>query len=300
MNIGTLRVVFISATFFFFLLVHSQTIHSTQTEQEKLPVFRSEVIFVEVDAVVTGDDGEFIADLSPEDFVLLEDGTVQDIASFQLVNLPQRRSIEPRPDPVAADVVTNEETRRARVYALVLDDLHTAPERTGRTRELARRFIEEWIQPGDFVSVTSTGGSFTPRSTRDRRRLLTAIDTFTGQKQPSETLRKIETEEDLPAREMAELRAIAQDHDRGFTAQRAFEHLRAVGRNLGHLKGRRKAIVFISEGIDYDIRNIFSRAIQVWSLRRLGPSSEMPTGRTFLSIRWTRAVLARGMKGSSI
>ncbi len=88
MNSGTLRVAFVSVFGFFFLLVGAHTIFSTQTEQEKPPVFRSEVIFVDVDAVVADDEGEFIADLSQEDFVLLEDGEIQEIASFRLVNLP--------------------------------------------------------------------------------------------------------------------------------------------------------------------------------------------------------------------
>jgi hypothetical protein len=100
------KTVFVSALCFLFVLAPAGNIFTDQTEQDKLPVFRSEVIFVEVDAVVT-----------------------------------------------------YERAGQARIYALVLDDLHTAAERTGRTRELARRFIEQWIQPEDFVSVTSTSGA---------------------------------------------------------------------------------------------------------------------------------------------
>ncbi len=257
MTSGTLRVVLVSALSFLALLAGSHTVFSIQTEQEKPPVFRSEVIFVEVDAVVTDDKGEFIADLSPEDFILLEDGELQEISSFRFVDLPSQQRDDTPPPAVMADVVTNERSGQARIYALVLDDLHTAPERTGTTRELARRFIEEWIQPDDFVSVTSTGGALQLNMTQNRHSLLAAVDTFTGQKLRSATLQQIEMEEDLPAREMAELRAVSQDHEQGFTARRALEHLRTVGRNLGSIEGRRKAIVFISEGIDYDIRDVF-------------------------------------------
>src|SRR5688572_7407779 len=77
------------------------------------PRFRSGVQLIEVDARVFDKDGTFIADLTKEDFDVLEDGVPQRIDAMYLVTGPPRAAApdkagppEPagpvRPSPVAA------------------------------------------------------------------------------------------------------------------------------------------------------------------------------------------------------
>jgi VWFA-related protein len=51
------------------------------------PVFGATVSRVRVDVVVTDSDGNFVDDLSPEDFLLFDDGVEQSVLSMQLVDL---------------------------------------------------------------------------------------------------------------------------------------------------------------------------------------------------------------------
>ena len=51
------------------------------------------------------------------------------------------------------------------------------------------------------------------------------------------------------------------DKERGYHARNALDSIRNVANYLGSIRGRRKAIVYFSEGIDYDINNMFSDQI---------------------------------------
>ena len=59
----------------------------TPDEQSQAPVFRSEINFVRVDAIVTDDDGNPVLDLTADDFEIFEDDVPQQIESFRLVEL---------------------------------------------------------------------------------------------------------------------------------------------------------------------------------------------------------------------
>lgn len=63
--------------------------HSHAGQQN--PQFTAAVHTVRVDVVVTDGQGEFIGDLSPDDFTLFEDGERQDIVSVELVDLAARQ-----------------------------------------------------------------------------------------------------------------------------------------------------------------------------------------------------------------
>ena len=48
------------------------------------------------------------------------------------------------------------------------------------------------------------------------------------------------------------------DKERGFQARNTLDTIRNLAQYLGNIRGRRKAIVMFSEGIDYDIYDIMS------------------------------------------
>lgn len=148
--------------------------------------FRTGVTYVEVDAVVTDGSGRFVPGLDARDFVLLEDGQPRTISTFSLVDLPvgadDRRPA--RGDAGWPDTTTNEDARLGRVYAVVLDDQHTAPFLSQRTRMIMRRFIDAYVGPDDRVAVLSTApdGRIVTDFTSSRETLLAAVERFTGRK----------------------------------------------------------------------------------------------------------------------
>ena len=143
--------------------------------------FKSEVGVIEINAVVTDGAGNFVRDLTKDDFQVYEDGRARSFSLFSLVDVPVTS-----PLPVAspeADVRTLVESQSGRVYVLVLDDLHTAPLRTMLLKAASRRFIERYFYPGDMAAIvfTGPGQSGGQELTDSRRLLLAAIDRFRGQ-----------------------------------------------------------------------------------------------------------------------
>ena len=201
-------------------------------------VFRANVEYVEVTVRVTTADGRFVTDLSQDDFEIREEGRPQAITGFRLVDLPTA----PPPETPAAwrdaepDVQTNAPGAEGRVYVLVLDSLHVQPERTRDVRQMARRFLERYFADGDLAAVVSTSGTAESGQdfTTSRARLISAVDRF------GVTVTTLETDEPT-VRDMVPggPTTLAKD---------TLTSLETLAGTLGGIRGRRKAIVFFSEG----------------------------------------------------
>jgi VWFA-related protein len=226
------------------------------------PTFRVEVNYVEVDASVTDAAGNPVQDLTAADFEVLEDGKPQTIAAFSLVNIPVERAERPlfAAAPVERDVQTNYEAN-GRVYVIVLDDLHIHPLRTARVKAAARRFIERHFGANDLAAVVYTGGRTDAGQefTNNRRLLVASIDKFMGQKLRSPTLDRLDryraTEGMRSAGERVE---DPNTMERGHKARSTLDSMRQLADYMAGVRGRRKAVLFISEGIDYDINDVFN------------------------------------------
>jgi VWFA-related protein len=161
--------------------------------------FRGGVTYVEVDAYVTDASGDPAADLTANDFELIDAGSPQRITTFAAVNLSISRT---GPLPAAAgsgarDVRTNL-TPEGRVYLVILDDLHVDGARTPAVRTALRRFIEQDLGTTDVMAIVSTSGRTDASAdfTTDRQRLAEITDRFLGQKLPSATLGQIQMARD--------------------------------------------------------------------------------------------------------
>ena len=231
--------------------------------------FRVEVNYVEVDAVVTDANGNFVSDLTREDFELLEDSRPEEIASFNLVNLPVPH-VDASPSAALAaaepDVATNERPFEGRFYLIVLDDLHTNALRSQSVRRAAREFIDRAFAPGDLAAVVHTSGRLeaSQELTSNRRLLLASIDRFLGRKLQSLTLDRIEEynrQREIQDRSINPNRIDSvrdpSDAERGRDARSMLETLRNLSQWMADIRGRRKALVYFGEGIDYDIQNVF-------------------------------------------
>jgi VWFA-related protein len=233
---------------------------AAQPSQGQPPVtFRVEVNYVEVDAFVTDAQGNVVSDLTANDFDLLEDGKPQKISTFSLVNLPLERA--PRPlfasAPVEADVQTNE-GGEGRIYLIVLDDQHTDPTRAPRVKVAARRFIEQNFGTNDLAAVVYTGGRSTDSQdfTNNPRLLLAAIDKFTGRKLRSATLERLDGVRTNPDTGNVGPGTDPSEIERAFRARQVMSSVRRLAEFMAGVRGRRKAMLFISEGVDYDINQV--------------------------------------------
>jgi VWFA-related protein len=218
--------------------------------------FKVEVNYVEIDAAVTDGQGNFVRNLTKDDFLVYEQGKPQVVSNFSLVDIPVEKFDPPlyKTKPVEPDVRSNRRDFDGRVFVLLLDDYHTNTSRSGRVRQAARQFVERYLGANDVAAIVQTrGGKATAQEfTNSRERLLRAIDTFMGQKERSATLERIDDYYRNQGYSTGRPRDMAEPM-RVYNARNTFTVLKNVSEYLSGIRGRRKAVVFFSEGIDYDI-----------------------------------------------
>jgi VWFA-related protein len=232
-------------------------------QQPQQPTFRVRVDYVEVDVVVTDRQGNLVRDLKKEDFQVLEDGKAQTINTFIQVDIPVERGDRPlfAESPIEPDVQTNEKPFDGRVYVMVIDDLHTRFGRSPRVKVAAKQFIERRLGANDLMAVVHTFGPSDANQefTSNKRLLLAAVDRTSGRKLDSATANKTrEYNQTQGLRQPGEPLNDPEDHERGFNARNTLDTLRNVAEWFGSVHGRRKTILFVSEGIDYDIYDMIA------------------------------------------
>jgi len=233
------------------------------TPQTQQPTFRLRVDYVEVDVVATDRQGNLIRDLKKEDFQVLEDGKAQSITNFTLVDIPIERFDRPlyTAVPIEPDVKTNERPFDGRVYVMVIDDLHTRFGRTIRVKTAAKQFIERRLGANDLMAVVHTSGSTENNQefTSNKRLLLAAVDKTQGRRLDSATANKTaEFYRTRDFRQQGDPLNDPDDAERAFNARTTLDTLKNVAEWFASVRGRRKSILFVSEGIDYDINDIIA------------------------------------------
>ncbi len=227
--------------------------------------FRAEINYVEVDARVVDAKGGFVPGLTQGDFEVLEDGKPQKVSAFSFVNIPVERQQRPlfASAPIESDVQNNVIGHDGRVYVLMLDDQHTHPMRAARTKVAARQFVQKYMGANDTAAVVFTSGrsDAAQEFTNSQRRLLAAVDKFAGRKLRSSTLERLDEEaRTRGTRQQGDRVDDMLDPERALTARTTLDSIRNLATYLGGISGRRKAIIYFSEGIDYDIRDVFNNS----------------------------------------
>ncbi len=238
--------------------------------------FQVEVNYVDVDAVVTDDKGNFVSGLTRDDFEVFEDGKPQKIEMFSYVELPvepaDRFAVLNR--PVTSDVRSNQRAFDGRVYVLVMDDLDISPLRGGLVRSAAREFLERHFGANDLAAVVYTSGrsDATQDFTSDRRLLLAAVDKFIGRRLRSAAMEALERHyhNELTALNRPENYSNAgadikdsaapidiRDLEREQRAVMVLDTLRNLGEFLAGVRGRRKAVLLFSEGLEMPMGEIY-------------------------------------------
>ena len=253
--------------------------------------FQVEVDYVDVDVVVTDQQGNFVRGLTRDDFEVLEDGRPVKVDTFSTVEIPIERDDQKLfggRRTSAEDVRSNRSTLAGRFYVIVLDDIGTSPLRSQYVIRAARQFVEQHVAGNDTAAIVYTSGRRERAQdfTSDRQLLLASIDKFIGSKLRSSTLDKLDgyymqklLEEGLAAQNNGEKvddatlrnanpfsrgdgypnRSYDQnDIERGQRALGVLGQIKNYADFLTNVRGRRKAMVLFSEGIDYPTHDIFA------------------------------------------
>jgi len=208
------------------------------------PTFIVKVDLVTTDVIVRTARGQFIADLKPEDLEVFEDGVKQDIATMTMIHGGREYNVRSLPAPAHEGLIIPRTRPRndtaGRIFVIVLDDFHLDAASTPRVRDIAGRILRNLIHEGDMFGIVSTGySSISEPLTYDRQVLESAISRMTGGAlTPKEIIQGGQGSEGP-----TELR---------HRAHVAFSTAYDLMRNLEKLQNRRKAVIFISSGYDFN------------------------------------------------
>ena len=144
---------------------------------------------------------------------------------------------------------------------IVLDDLHTQPFHSVAVRAAAKQFIDRYMGDNDLAAVvhSSGKGNASQEFTANKRLLDSAVDKFLGQSLQSVTLARLEQyqrDQAVPVDPTSSSVSRVKDpfdQERAYRARQSLDNLKSISDWIGSIRGRRKAIVWVSEGIDYDL-----------------------------------------------
>ena len=219
-------------------------------QQGAQSTFRARADYVEVDAFVTDAQGRFVRNLEKNDFTVLEDGKPVPLSTVDFIDLP--RSAAPATPPSPRDVTTNAVVADGRLYFIVLDDLHIEAHNSPSARRTALDFVAQNIGPSDLAAIVRTSGRTEGSQdlTSNHQALGSAIDQFIGHKVASPTMAS--SSGGVPVGQRPGERS-PFDIERYNQARASLDSLDRIVTFARSLHGRRKALVLISEGMDFDL-----------------------------------------------
>jgi VWFA-related protein len=209
------------------------------------PTFRRTIEFVTMDAIVRNERDQFIADLTKDEFEIFEDGVKQTIQSMQLVHGGRVHNLlAPPPPPTQEGIILPPSRPRndaaGRIFLIIVDDLHLDFRNTGRIRDLFKRISRNLVHEGDMFAIVSTGpSSIAVDPTYDRKILDDSIKKISGNGlKPSDIIQGPEGAEGP-----SEVR---------YRAHVAFSTAHDMLRQMERIPNRRKAVIWVSNGYDFD------------------------------------------------
>jgi VWFA-related protein len=212
---------------------------------QEIPTFKVQVDLVTNDIIVRDEKGNFIPDLKKDEFEIWEDGVKQDITSMTVVTGGRVTNVlaPPPPPPPEGIILPPSRPRNdisGRIFLFFVDDLHLQFHNTGRVRELFKRFSKELVHDGDMFGIVSSGpSSISIDMTYDRTRLDEAIKKMTGDELNPTDIINAPSGGNGPS----EVR---------YRAHVAFSTVNDLLSNLDQVHNRRKALVYVSDGYDFN------------------------------------------------
>jgi VWFA-related protein len=232
------------------------------------PTFTVSADLISTDVIVRDRRGQFVPDLREADFEVYEDGVKQSIVSFILshggrtLNQVTAPQVVQRREGVFLPPSRPTTDSSGRVFILFIDDNHLDFRVTPRTRDLLKRMLTNLIHEGDMFGIVTTGtSSLEQQLTYDRKILEDAISRITGGAlRPSEILAQSwSSQGPMEVRHRAHV---------------TFETLNDLLKNLEKIQNRRKAIIYLSSGYDF---NPFEKTRFEQTVERMRTTAEQLT-----------------------
>jgi VWFA-related protein len=217
-----------------------------KTDQPQKPTFTVQIDMVTNDVVVKDEKGNFVPNLTKDDFEIFEDGVKQDIASLQVINGGRATNMLAPPAAAAPEGIILPPARQTnsdvsgRIFLFFVDDLHLQFHNTGRVRDLFKKIAKSLVHDGDMFGIVSSGpSSIAIDMTYDKTRLDEAIKKIAGNElKPSDIIQGPSGSEGP-----SEVR---------YRAHVAFSTVEDTLGNLEKVHNRRKALVYVSDGYDFN------------------------------------------------
>ena len=230
--------------------------------QESTTVFHAQTDLVLVNVTVKDKHGNFVRDLKPEDFTLLEDNKQQKVVSFDIENIDsvllpdvaQTKSLEgltapKQPDLPVETARDKEEFKDRRLLILFFDLSAMEPDEIDHAVSAAENYVDHHMQAADLVAVVSLGSSLEVNQdfTSDRGLLKEALASFStgaGQGLEEGSTGATEGTPDTGGS------FTADDTEYNiFSIDRRLEAIRAVAEKLSRIQ-QKKALIYFSNGMD--------------------------------------------------
>ena len=209
------------------------------------PTFKVQVDLVTNDVIVRDSKGQFVPDLKKDEFEVYEDGVKQDITSMIVITGGRVTNLLSAPPPPPPEGIILPPTKTVndtsgRIFLFFVDDLHLQFHNTGRIRDLFKKVQKTLLHDGDMFGIVSSGpSSIAVDMTYDRSRLDEAIKKIAGNElKPSDIING-----PSGAEGPSEVR---------YRAHVAFSTVADVLTELEKVHNRRKAVVYVSDGYDFN------------------------------------------------
>ena len=229
------------------LLGHAQTQAPSQQPADgqsatQQPIFRSGVTLVTTDVIVRDQDGVFLADLVPEDFIIYEDGIQQEVSSLVRVHGGRVFDVLVEPDiPIQEGIllprVRKIDNTAGRIFILFVDDLHLRAQLTPKVRQVFATIGDTLVHEGDLFGIISTGTSnLSIDLTYDRSLLYAAGEKIVGG--------------GLNPRDMMMMQQRQSLNEIRWRTHVAFKTALETLKSLERIHHRRKVFIYVSGGYD--------------------------------------------------
>ena len=232
-------------------------------QQQQSYTFKSRTEMVLVNATVRDKSGRFIRDLKQDDFVLLEDGKPQQIASFDVENVDalqlnlaaEPTTAVPAPDmttstiPSTGSAAFNGAYRDHRLIVFFFDLADMEPEEITRAVDAASAYVDKQMLPADLVSVVSLGSSLQINQdfTADHSKLKKVLLSFNpGEGQGFQAGSTGGTE---GTADTGSPFTVDDTEYNIFNTDRRLEAIRSIALNLSKVE-QKKSLIYFSSGMD--------------------------------------------------
>src|SRR6185295_16401538 len=220
-------------------------------------IFRSKTEIVLVNVTVRDKNGNFIRDLKPEDFSLLEDNKPQKVASFDIENTEAAVTQDVAQVKVLGNAASTSQPATAtaaspfkdrRLVILFFDLSSMEPDEIERSAAAAQNYVDRQMSPADLVAVVSLGDAIAIDQdfTSDKAALKKALKSFNpGAGQGFEAGDTGTTE---GTAETGGSFTVDDTEFNIFNTDRRLEAIRTIARQLSQID-QKKSLIYFSGGM---------------------------------------------------